>query len=598
MKRLYKWLLPGLCLVVLGTLIFPAIAQDEGLGPGEGGIIINGNTTDDPATFNPLLANDGSSLDIVQWLYPALFTINPQTGESEPNMPGGLAESWSYDDTGTVLTIKLRQDLAWNDGTPITAADYLYSVDAVRSGQIDNSYASAFATMADGTPAGGKIVSVEAPDPYTVVVTFSEADCVAFESVNDIAVVPSHVFQELYGTDYAKMADDPRAIPTVSFGPFKDIEFDPAQRVSLVADQSYPDTILGYVSPEEWVYLSVPDENVETERFIAGDITILAVPSTRQNDFRTDPALANFQKYEFTGNGFTFFAMNTADPKNPQPGLDEKGNVIPQTPHPVLGDVLVRRAITQAVDMDAIIEGIRDGNGIKVATHTIPTSWVYNPDLQYKFDVEAAKALLDQAGWVDNDNDPSTPRVCQGCLYSREVDSSFEGSPLTIRLRVPEGGEIASQIGEFYKASLDEIGFDADFQAIDWGSAFLPELTGQTFDMALLSWSLGLPVDPDVTDFYTPAVDVPGAGFNFTSFYNEELNNILAEARVVPGCDPEKRKELYLRAQEILFNEAPYYYMYVSQSMTAVQPNLQNWHPTPYSRVYDTDAWVLLDKPQ
>lgn len=597
MKNISKWLVLGLCLALLGTLVIPAIAQ-EGLGPGAGGIIITGNTGDDPATFNPLLANDSSSFDIVQWLYPVIFNINPHTGESEPNQPGGMAESWSYDETGTVLTIKLRQDIAWNDGTPITSADYLYSVNAVRSGQIDNSYVSAFETMADGTPAGGKIVSVEAPDPYTVVVTFSEADCVAFESVNDIQVVPAHIFQELYGENYAAMMDDPRAIPTVSFGPFKDIEFSPAQRVSLVADQSYPDTVLGYVSPEEWVYLSVPNENVETERFIAGEITILAVPSTRQNDFRTDPALADFQKYEFTNNGFTFFAMNTADPKNPQPGLDADGNVLPQTPHPVLGDVLVRRAITQAVDMDAIIEGIRDGNGIKVATHTIPTSWVYNPDLQYKFDPDAAKALLDEAGWVDNDGDPATPRVCQNCLYAREVDPSFEGSPLAIKLRVPEGSEIGSQMGEFFKASLDEIGFDADFQAIDWGSAFLPELVGQTFDMALLSWSLGLPVDPDVTDFYTPAVDVPGAGFNFTSYYSAELNQILAEARVVPGCDPEVRREMYLRAQEILFNDAPYYYMYVSEAMTAVQPNLQNWNPTLYSRTWDTDAWVLLDKPQ
>ncbi len=598
MKSISKWLVLGLCLALLGTLVIPVIAQEDISGPGEGGIIITGNTADDPATFNPLLANDTSSFDIVQWLYPALFTVNWQTGESEPNQPGGLAESWSYDETGTILTINLRQDLAWNDGTPITSADYLYAVNAVRSGQIDNSYASTFETMADGSPAGGKVASVEAPDPYTVVVTFTEADCVAFESVNDIQVVPAHVFQELYGEDYAAMMEDPRSIPTVSFGAFKDIEFAPAQRVSLVADQSYPDSLLGYVSPEEWVYLSVPDENVETERFIAGEITVLAVPSTRQNDFKTDPALADFKTYEFTGNGFTFFAMNTADPSNPQPGLDEDGNALPQIPHPVLGDVLVRRAITQAVDMDAILEGIRDGNGIKVATHTIPTSWVYNPDLQYTFDTAAAQALLDEAGWVDDDGDASTPRVCQNCLYAREVDPAFEGSPLSLKLRVPEGGVVGSQIGEFFKASLDEIGFSTDFQAIDWGSAFLPELTGQTFDMALLSWSLGLPVEPDVTDFYTPAVDVPGAGFNFTSYYNEELNQILAEARVVPGCDPEARKALYLRAQEILFNDAPYYYMYVTESMTAVQPNLENWNPTPYSRIWDTDAWALLDQPE
>ena len=66
--------------------------------------------------------------------------------------------------------------------------------------------------------------------------------------------------------------------------------------------------------------------------------------------------------------------MNHANPANPQSGIDEDGNLLPQEPHPVLRDKLVRQAISHAVDMDALIAGIRYGNGFKVATHTIPTS--------------------------------------------------------------------------------------------------------------------------------------------------------------------------------------------------------------------------------
>jgi peptide/nickel transport system substrate-binding protein len=590
-------------LVFMSVMLLPVIAQEtvdltEGLefeegAAGEGGIIYDYNAgTDDPATFNPLLASDTFSATFTDFLYPPIFTINPLTGQSEPNLPGGLATGWSYDETGTVLTITLRQDAFWNDGTPVTSADYVYAANAVRSGQIDSPRTSVFETMADGTPAGGKVVSIEAPDDYTVVVTFSEADCIAFEDVNDISTVPAHVFSELYGEDYAKMMDDPRTIPTVSFGPFKDIELEPGARVSLIADQSYPDALLGYVSPSEYSVIYVPDENVATERFIAGDLTILPVPSTRQQEIRDN---GTFPYYEFTANGFTFFAFNHADPKNPQPGLDENGNVIPQTPHPVLGDVRVRQAITMAVNVDDILTGIRSGNGVKVATHTIPTSWVYDPEMQFTFDVEAAKALLTEAGWVDDDNDESTPRVCQGCKYAVEVDESFEGSPLTLKLRVPAGGAVASQIGEFFDASLTSIGFDADFAAIDWGSAFLPELDGQIFDMALLSWSLGLPVDPDMSWVYGPEVDVPGSGFNFGSFYNAELNDLLAKARnpsETNGCDQATRREIYLQAQQIVHDELPYFYLYVAESMTAVQPYLKNWNPSAYSRVWTTDAWI------
>ncbi len=587
-------------LILLLLPALPASAQDfeESPGPGLGGVIIESSTAGDPATFNPLIGGDTASSAVYGLLYPSIIGVSPYTGLEEPNLDGAMAASWEYDETGAVLTVHLRQDIAWNDGRPITSADYMWAVEATRSGQIDSPRAGIFQTMADGTPAGGKIVSIEAPDDYTVVVTFSEADCISFSDVNDITPVPAHVFSQLYGDDYAAMMDEPRRIPTVSFGPFKDVEFASGERISLIADQDYPDAILGYVSPAETVTLQVADENVATERFIAGEFSIIGVPSIRQEDFRSDPELLEFPRYEFTGNGFTFFGMNHANPDNPQPGFDEEGNLIPQEPHPVLGDRLVRQAISHAVDMDALIEGIREGNGFKVATHTIPTSWVYNPDLQYEYSPALAMEKLTQAGWIDDDDNPDTPRVCQDCLFAREVDEAFNGSELTLDLHVPAGSDIGEQMGLFFQAEMNKVGFDAIFETIDWGSAFLPELTGQTFDMNMLGWSLGLPVDPDISAFYYPEVDVPGAGFNFGSYYNAELIELNDQARVVPGCDVETRAEIYARVQEILFEDMPYFYMYVSESMTATQPGLGNWNPTPFSRTYSLDAWIAPEVTQ
>ena len=199
----------------------------------------------------------------------------------------------------------------------------------------------------------------------------------------------------------------------------------------------------------------------------------------------------------------------------------------------------MRQAISHAVDMDALIEGIRDGNGVKIATHTIPTSWVYNPALQYEYNPDLAMEKLTQAGWIDHDDDADTPRICEDCLFAREVDESFNGSEMSVNLHVPAGSEVGEQMGLFFQAEMNKVGFAANFEAIDWGSAFLPELTGQTFDMNMLGWSLGLPVDPDISWVYYPEVDVPGSGFNFGSFYNEELIELNDQARVVSGCDTE-----------------------------------------------------------
>ena len=212
-KFLVLMLLLSLCIVL------PLSAQDADVapGPGLGGTIIDGSTAGDPATFNPLIGSDTASSAVYGLLYPAIIGVSPFTGLEEPNLAGAMASGWEYDESGTVLTVYLREDIAWNDGTPITSADYMWAVNATRSGQIDSPRAGIFETMADGTPAGGKIVSIEAPDDFTVVVTFNEADCISFSDVNDVTPVPAHVFSELYGDNYAAMMDEPRRIPTVSF---------------------------------------------------------------------------------------------------------------------------------------------------------------------------------------------------------------------------------------------------------------------------------------------------------------------------------------------------------------------------------------------
>lgn len=611
MKKFSTVLTVGIMLALMGVMMIPAAAQDddegEGFGVGdipldentpgfgEGGIIFDYDTTD-PETFNPLTSGDASSSNAWGPMYPSLFTIDPQTGNSAPNLPGGLATGWEFNEEGTQVTITLREDAFWSDGTQITAADYVWSANAIRSGEIDSPRTSMFATLADGTEAGGNITEIEAVDDFTVVVTFDAPNCRAFEDINDATPVPAHVWEELYGDDLASMLEEPRRLPEVTFGPFFDPEFDPESRYSLLPNPDYIDAYAGYVVPSERVTLNIPSVEVATERFLAGELTILGVPSVRQNDFRTDPELADYQIFEFTSNGFSFFALNHANPANPQPAFDEDGNPLEQEPHPVLGDVLVRRAISQSFDINSIIENIRDGSGIPVATHTIPTSWVYNPDLAYEFDPEAAAALLEEAGWVDDDGDPATPRICQGCLFSQEVDPEFEGSPLELRITVTDSSEQTIQTGEVVAAALGDLGFDVNFEAVDFNSALVPDLVGQTFDMSILAWNLGLPVDPDGSFAYGPAADQPGGGFNFGSYNFPEYNDLLEQAAdpaQTNGCDPEVRRELYLQSQQILFDELPYIYLWVGENMTAAQPNLINWNPTAFSRTYSLDAWAV-----
>ena len=141
MKKVIVWtMLLSLCFAL------PLSAQDDEVapGPGLGGKIIDGSTAGDPASFNPLIGGDTASSAVYGLLYPSIIGVSPFTGLEEPNLAGAMASGWQYDESGTILTIYLRQDIAWNDGTPISSADYMWAVNATRSGQIDSPRAGIF----------------------------------------------------------------------------------------------------------------------------------------------------------------------------------------------------------------------------------------------------------------------------------------------------------------------------------------------------------------------------------------------------------------------------------------------------------------------
>lgn len=639
MNRLFKFLSLGVVVALLGVAAMSVMAQDdlvEPSAPGEGGVIVEANLgSGDPPTFNPITSGDSASSDVIQWMYPDITALDPATLVSTPGAASGLAESWEYDETGTVLTLNLRQDMFWSDGTQITAADWIWAVDAVRSGTTSSPRTSSLYQLDDGTVAGGPIHSVEALDDFTIEVRLGvvarddagevmlDADgnpeliaaCDALEELNDIAVVPSHVFSEAFGEDYAAMDSDPYFFPSTdngpaTFGPFTDPFLEFGVLTSLIADQNFTDTsALDYVAPGEWIYQNVADSNVEYERFLAGDFTISGISANNQNDFR---ALADetgdFNYVEYPGNGYVYIGLNQADPNNAQAGADEDGNVIDQGIHPVFGDVLVRQAFAHAVNTAEIIgtqptedspaTGILEGNGYAIATHDhavfSETSDIMaeNGVAPREYDPELAMSLLEEAGWVDTDGDGI--RNCQGCLYATEVDPSYEGSDLTFALVTNAGNVLRESIGETVTAQLAEVGFNVDFQANEWGNV-LDGLYGQSIDALIIGWSLGLPWQPSGTmrAFFSISNDLPGSGFNYISYSNPEFDALLDEADSLAGCDPDERNALYAQAQQMLFDDQVYVFLYYGNTMVAAQSSVENFDPLPYASQWNIDDWVI-----
>lgn len=578
-----KRLLVLTAIFVLLVSSAPVFAQ----GPGEGGTIVEGNFggSVNIGAFNPLRSNDTAAGRITDLMFPDVIGASPFTqyyakvGEEGVNR--ALAVDWSVSDDGLVYTIKLREDAFWSDGTPITAMDIKFSFETIASGQADTPLTGLINYVADGNPTG--IAEVNVIDDYTVEMVFLEVSCNALSSIA-MDVIPAHVwgYDDSPGFDFTTLVDHPfDTEPDVVYGPFIVERFASGEAIGLGPVQSYPD---GDVLPSGYVYRDVPDQTVEVEQFLAGQLNFMDSPSVaRRGDLRTDP---NTVVADFPGNAWDYMGYNLADPDNPQPAFDADGNPIDQGHHPIFGDPRVRVALQYAVDVEGILEAAVFGEGTQMAANMIPTSWAADPSLApLPYDPDMAGQLLDEAGWPLG---PDGVRICQGCMYAEE------GTPFEFDLITNAGNTRREAIGVIIQDQLYDLGINVNFSAIDFQTLIEETFGAQTFDAFILGWREGFPSDPDQLQLFSPANDDPtNQGSNASSYNNPEVLDLMIQANTVPGCDPEARAEIYYQIQKLMQDDPPYMWLFAQNLMYAARTEVEGFAAEPNLPLWNVHTWQI-----
>jgi peptide/nickel transport system substrate-binding protein len=595
MTKLVRILSLGLMLALLMTLAGVVVAQDgsELPGPGEGGIVVRPNTRGS-GNIGPLVTIRCSGVDcadINALIYPGLIGLDPETQQYAPNLPGTLATDWEISEDGTTYTFFLRDDLTWNDGTPITAEDVFFTWEAMQNPEAIG-LSSSYATMAS------LLVDAEVIDDYTIALSFEEPNCDSLRYTS-MPVVPAHAFgygEE--GFDFSALAGSPfDREPTITYGPFQFTRIEPGTAIYLEDDQNYVQAYDGFVRPSGFVYLDVPDEVVSIERFLTfqpGEINYISEPS---GSVIPQILASEAQALSAPGRTWHYVALNLADPSNPQNGLDENGNPIDQGNHPIFGDVRVRQALQHAIDINQIIEGPLNGEATAMTADNIPTAWTIHPDLERRaFDLDTARALLDEAGWVST-GDPLEAggdglRTCQGCEYAEE------GSPLTFELM--NVGDVRNDVSILLQDMFADIGVQVEVVVLDFNTMYDNNMGAQTYDAAVAGWRGALPFNPDQRSFFGAENDVTNTvtgdayGFNFPSYYNarvEELYDVITFG----SCDPDEIQAAAWEAQEILWEEQPYLWLYAFNSLYATAPNVANFAPLPNFGAWNIDTWAVVE---
>ena len=235
--------------------------------------------------------------------------------------------------------------------------------------------------------------------------------------------------------------------------------------------------------------------------------------------------------------------------------------------HPIFKDKRVRQAMTHLTDRQSMVENLLFGLAETVEGPISKFRPEYNHDLRpYGYDYERALDLLDEAGWVDVDDDGILDKEIDG----EKVDFRFE-------LLINSGNQIRKDIALTLQSELADIGIECQVRELDW-SIFLQRVKSKDFAAMVLGWSSGVKYAPDMYQIWHSS-QAADQGSNAISFIHAEADSLLEAYR--REFDAEKRIALYRRFQEILYDEQPYTFLWKSRVAQAYSRRFAgvNWYP-------------------
>lgn len=531
-----------------------APAGESAVGEPVRGGVFTRSTSADASILNPILWSDSSSSGIGGFFFPSLIAVDPQSGAYVTD--GSMSESWEVSEDGLTWTFHLRDGVTWSDGDPVDANDFKYTYDAIASDLVETPRKSVIE----------KIESIEIVDPLTLKVVFKEVKCDGFGDLG-LGWLPSH----LYAADFSDIMTSPlNEAPTVSAGPFTFQSWTRDDNVIMVRNESYWE---GAPYMDGMITRVVPDSGTRLAQLLSGEIDITGLEPAQLTSVEGNPDITVFSAND---DGYDYIGLNLANPANPQPGKDENGNLVEQDPHPILSDINVRKAIAHALDYKTIIDSVYLGRGYQIASNVLPAvEWAHDPTIEpYAYDQELASQLLEEAGWVDSNGDGI-----------REKD----GADLKLTLITNAGNKVREDLGALVQDQLGQVGISVDFQAIDFGT-LVDQLLAQTYDMVIIGWT-GLGSDPNDDAFWRSDFDTPGSGFNFVSYQNPKIDELLAAGVSVPGCDPAARAPYYKQIQQIIHDDVPYVFISGGVGDTGYNNRWAGIDPGPWSFYWNVHQW-------
>lgn len=494
-------------------------------------------------TANPIYATSAADSSVAHLVFAGLLRYN-ESGE----IINDMAQSIDVDTDGKLYTLKLRPNIAWHDGQPLTAEDVKFTYDSIKNPDVRSPF---FQTWKD--------IKITTKDPRTV--TFELPNALAtFKEALTNGIVPKHLLKDI----------DPDELRTSKFNTTNPVGSGPFAWGQLEVTGSTQETrqeIVGLISNKDF-YRDSPKIN-----------------SLNLRTFRQEDQMVK----SYTNGELTSMVGLTSIPDNVREVPDFKQYSIPlqgevmvffKTQSAPLNDVRVRKALVQSVDPARAVKGL--GYPVKlVHGPLLDSSIAYNQKLtQLPTDIPKADKYLDQAGWIKDKS---------GIRHKN-------GKPLTFTLFAQNTSDYSAVIS-YIQNAWNKLGVKVDVM-LQSDTDLQGVVTRRDYDALLYGVSFGN--DPDVFAYWHSSQASPNSvtRFNFSEYKSKIGDDSLEAGRT--RLDPMIRKvkyEPFLRAWR---DDAPALALYQPNFIYITRGEVFNFNmktlSSPVDRYANVENWMIRQK--
>ena len=524
--------------------------------------------TGEPEKLNPLVTEEGNAIQVINNIYLSLLDFDPQTLELTPLLAKSRPTTSPIDTGnykgGIAYTFEIRDEATWDNGKPVTAEDYIFSVKAIlnkKSGA--NNLRSGIDFIKD--------IVVDAQNPKKFTILSDKKFILSETTAGTLPIIPEYVFdtegsmkastvsslaaalkdttikataaEEKFATNLQSAKFSREKDGVVGCGPYALDSWVAGQSITLKkktnwwGDKLAAQNPILAANPDQLVFKPIKEAAAAVTMMQNGELDAIAtIPPKDFNSMKKDEKMA--AKYEFAAVPALSLVHAGFNCKSPK--LDDKR---------------VRRAIAHLFDVPTIIKTLAGGFGEACPSPFLPQRSYFDKDLKIiPLDVEKAKTLLTEAGWKDTNGDST-------------VDKTIDGkkTEMVIKYIFASANDAAKNMGLMIQENGKKIGVKVNLEPLD-GKVMLENMKKRDFDMFVNAAGFAPSID-DPQELWATASNTPDGGNRF-QFENKQADALMTQIR--GELDTEKRNSLYKQFQTLIYEEQPAVFLFARQERIAI----------------------------